>query len=104
MRASVLLNYYPNLHSSVKCISTFLDNATEPNQILGVNKRLEFGLICMLWKRQLSYNDINAIYKRLLVGGLVRPYDDTELVNIGSGNGLMPDSTKSLPDQMLTYH
>ena len=25
-------------------------------------------------------------------------------VNIGSGNGLMPDGTKSLPEPMLTYH
>ena len=26
------------------------------------------------------------------------------LVNIGSGNGLLPDSTKPLPEPMLTYH
>ena len=25
-------------------------------------------------------------------------------VNIGSGNGLWPDSTKPLPEQMLTYY
>ena len=25
-------------------------------------------------------------------------------VNIGSGNGLLPDSTKPLPEPMLTYH
>ena len=25
------------------------------------------------------------------------------LVNIGSGNGLLPDSTKPLPEPMLTY-
>ena len=25
-------------------------------------------------------------------------------VNIGSGNGLLPDGTKPLPEQMLTYH
>ena len=25
-------------------------------------------------------------------------------VNIGSGNGLMPDGTKPLPEPMLTYH
>ena len=58
----------------------------------------------MLCKRQLSYNDIIAIYERLLVAGLVTPYDDTELVNIVSGNGFLPDSTKPLPDQMLTYY
>ena len=26
------------------------------------------------------------------------------LVNIGSGNGLLPDGTKPLPETMLTYH
>ena len=26
------------------------------------------------------------------------------LVNIGSGNGLLPDGTKPLPEPMLTYH
>ena len=26
------------------------------------------------------------------------------LVNIGSGNGLLPDGTKPLPDPILTYH
>ena len=25
-------------------------------------------------------------------------------VNIGSGNGLMPDGTKPLPEPMLNYH
>ena len=25
-------------------------------------------------------------------------------VNIGSGNGLLPDGTKLLPEPMLTYH
>ena len=36
--------------------------------------------------------------------GLVTTYGDIDLVNIGSGNGLMPDGTKPLPEQMLTYH
>ena len=36
--------------------------------------------------------------------GLVMPYDDIELVNIGSGNGLVPDGTKPLSEPMLTYH
>ena len=30
----------------------------------------------------------------------VMPY----LVNVGSGNGLLPDSTKPLPETVLTYH
>ena len=25
-------------------------------------------------------------------------------VNIGSGNGLLPDGTKPLPEPMVTYH
>ena len=29
---------------------------------------------------------------------------DTILVNTGSGNGLLPDGTKPLPEPMLTYH
>ena len=36
--------------------------------------------------------------------GLVTPYGDIDLVNIGSGNGLLPDGTKPLPESMLTYH
>ena len=36
--------------------------------------------------------------------GLVTPYGDRDLVNIGSGNGLLPDGTKPLPEPMLTYH
>ena len=32
------------------------------------------------------------------------PYGDTEIrVNIGSGNGLLPDGTKPLPEPWLTY-
>ena len=31
-------------------------------------------------------------------------YVDKRYVNIGLGNGLLPDSTKPLPDQILTYH
>ena len=33
---------------------------------------------------------------------LVLPYGD--IVNIGSGNGLVPDGNKLLPEPMLTYH
>ena len=38
--------------------------------------------------------------------GLVTPYGDTQyaLVNIDSGNGLLPDGTKPLPEPMLTNH
>ena len=34
--------------------------------------------------------------------GLVTPL--AIWVNIGSGNGLLPDSTKPLPEPMLIYH
>ena len=36
--------------------------------------------------------------------GLVMPYGAKIWVNIGSGNGLLPDGTKPLPEPMLTYH
>ena len=32
------------------------------------------------------------------------PFGDKIWVNIGSGNGLLPDGIKPLPKQMLTYH
>ena len=35
---------------------------------------------------------------------LVMPYGQIKWVNIGSGNGLVPDGTKPLPEPMLTYH
>ena len=40
--------------------------------------------------------------------GLMTPYGDTNLgqhpgVNTGTGNGLLPDSTKPLPEPVLTY-
>ena len=36
--------------------------------------------------------------------GLVTPYVAEIWVNIGSGNGLLPDGTKPLPEPMLTDH
>ena len=33
--------------------------------------------------------------------GLVTPYGDKDLGNIGSGNGSLPDGTKQLPEPML---
>ena len=36
--------------------------------------------------------------------GLVMPYSDIIWVNIGSGNGLMPDGTKPLPEPMMISH
>ena len=36
--------------------------------------------------------------------GLVMPFGDKRLGNIGSGSGLLLANTKPLPEQMLTYH
>ena len=36
--------------------------------------------------------------------GPVTPYGANIWVNIGSGNGLLLDGTKPLPEPMLTYH
>ena len=36
--------------------------------------------------------------------GLVTPYGDRNSINIGSGNGLLPDSIKPLPEPMLSDH
>ena len=35
--------------------------------------------------------------------GLVKPYGDIDLHQHGSGNGLLPDGTKPLPEPMLTF-
>ena len=32
------------------------------------------------------------------------PYGDEIWVNTGSGNGLLPDGTKPLPEPVLTYY
>ena len=39
-----------------------------------------------------------------LIGALWRHMVIEILVNTGSGNGLLPDGTKPLPEPMLTYH
>ena len=43
-------------------------------------------------------------YAMLTHSGLVAPYGIIELVNIGAGNGLLPDGTKPLPEPILTNH
>ena len=40
----------------------------------------------------------------LLIVALWRHMASWIWVNIGSGNGLLPDGTKPLPEPMLTYH
>ena len=44
------------------------------------------------------------IYRWLTHCGLVMPYGDIDLVNIGLDNGLLPDGTKPLLEPLLTYH
>ena len=51
-----------------------------------------------------------ALWNTINISGVVvnslRPSDAIwrHRVNIGSGNGLLPDGTKPLPEPMLTYH
>ena len=55
---------------------------------------------------ELNFTGYFTIYSNdsLTHCGLVTPYGDMEIwVNIGSGNGLLPDGTKPLPEPMLTY-
>ena len=47
--------------------------------------------------------EVWSIFCELTHYGLVMPYD-LDLVNISSGNGFLPDSTKPLPQPMLTYN
>ena len=50
---------------------------------------------------------LNEMWLISLTGGLVMPYGDRESeiwVNIGSGNGLLLDGAKPLPESMLTTH
>ena len=44
---------------------------------------------------------IHLVYVSTLCG-LVTPYGDVDRVNIESGNGLIPDGTKPIPEPMLT--
>ena len=44
------------------------------------------------------------IFLYLTHRGLVTPHGDVDWVNIGPGNGLLPDGTKPLPEPLLIYH
>ena len=50
----------------------------------------------------------HSAMRKLHVGfthwSLVTPFDDIDLVIIGSGNGLLPDGAKPSHEPMLTYH
>ena len=49
-------------------------------------------------------DDGKSPFVQLTHWGLVTPNDDRDLGQIGSGNGLLPDGTKPLPEPMLTDH
>ena len=48
--------------------------------------------------------DLCYNYAILIHWGLVRAYGCIDVVNIGAGNGLLPDGNKPLPQPMLTYY
>ena len=47
---------------------------------------------------------MELIKKSLTHCVLAMPCSNIDLGNIGLGNGLLPDTTKPLPELMLTYH
>ena len=49
-------------------------------------------------------NTVWAMFLSTLILAKCRHMAKEIWVNIGSGNGLLPDGTKPLPEQMLTYH
>ena len=52
-----------------------------------------------------TQDDLDTAVKMIKRCGLVIPYMVTKIcVNIGSGNGLLPDSTKPFPEPMLADH
>ena len=51
-------------------------------------------------KKSPFYSGING----LTHCGLEMPYEKIDLVNIGSGYGLLPDGIEPLPEPMLTNH
>ena len=51
-----------------------------------------------------DYHGHTQMKFELIHWGLLTLVGDMNLVNIGSGNGLLPDSTKQLPEPMLTYY
>ena len=56
----------------------------------------------MWWKRHILFS---AIYAYTVTHwGLVTPYGDKDLGNIGSGNCFLPGHSKPLTESMLTHH
>ena len=61
---------------------------------------------CMAYKEKetATSTDANKVDMVLTQRGLLTPFGVGDLGNTGSGNGLLPDSTKPLPEPMLTHH
>ena len=56
------------------------------------------------WQRNKFVFTQYWVINHLTNWGLVMPYGDMVWVNIGPGNGLLPDGTNPLPEPMLTCH
>ena len=56
----------------------------------------------MVWNL-IKYKYKYAVFVFVFVFANTNTYLTPALVNIGSGNGLLPDGTKPLPEPMLTY-
>ena len=61
-------------------------------------------LVCRLKTILRPADEISQTRKLLTHCGPVTPYATEIWVNIGSGNGLVPDGTRTLPKPMLTNH
>ena len=51
----------------------------------------------------MTFANMAAVLSQLQSVNSLRP-SDAIWINIGSGNGLLPDGTKPLPEPMLTLH
>ena len=52
----------------------------------------------------LEHSKFSVKYSQLTCCGLVTPYSDIDLDNMGSGYDLLPDGTMALPESMFIYH
>ena len=89
--SSIQLYLFENSHRRWKDIFNWLSSSVETAMIMTPAVSMEIISSCyLLWKSTHC--------------GLVTPYDDIDLVNVGSDNGLLLDGTKPLPELMLTHH
>ena len=81
-----------------KNIPNYLVNTITANDLATSGARTSAGIAM----NKFMYNLLCSTQERIVY--LVVPYGDRNLVNIGSGNVLVPDGTKPLPEPMLPYH